>query len=739
MSSLIAGGSLRALCAALACLVVAVGCERESVLEDVRVLQRAGRIAESLELLAELSEAGNRDPEVHYLYGQSLSAVGRASEAIWPLRAAMESPEWIVPAAGQIARNALQADNFEIALDVLDRALEHDPDDIPTLLLRSVARLRSRRDYEGALRDADRVLELEPSSFQPLPLRAAALLALDRIDEAGELIAVLEEKMGEADVGLGGGLDTALWCATRVTFAAEKGEAEQASKQLEACLEAHPSDPRLIVLAVERFEAQGDFDRAIEILQRTLREMPDARDLRTSLVLRLQARGRGEEAEALLRAATASESVSTAATAWADLGGFLSQTGRLDEAIAAYRGLLELGVEPEPMILFAFGEVLVRAGRYDEARSIVERSPVEAHRHLIDGLAEFKQERYAEALESYTAGSRLWPDNAVARYYSALCAEGLHDIDRAVEEYRYALRIDANATDARLRLARLHLAEGVPEAAALVLGHMPRSGMLRSTPESVMLELEVLARVGRASDALVARLLEERNVDLLPGQIAAALAKGVRSRKGPAAAVQLVARHEDVNWARPGHAPGLRGLVRDLAATGRSEESLALAQRAAAANPKVPEFQSLLATALEQAHAPEVEIEAAYSRLLELEPDDPAGLMYRARIAREHGSDVAALAFLERAVETSPEDLAPHLAWADVLVALARTAEAKAVLEDALIAFPYSGDVALRIVELSKERDAPAAQRTQALAQRAARFGARTSGEPSTGGTDGGR
>ena len=72
-----------------------------------------------------------------------------------------------------------------------------------------------------------------------------------------------------------------------------------------------------------------------------------------------------------------------------------------------------------------------------------------------------------------TPGCALWPDNAVARYYAARAAERLGDFDRAIDDYRYAIRAGIDDTDARYRLARLYEAARAYALALGVARHAP--------------------------------------------------------------------------------------------------------------------------------------------------------------------------------------------------------------------------------------------------------------------------
>ena len=227
-------------------VLVAVGaaCGPSDPLEEIRLLQDVtGDFQGSVEPLRALMEERPDDPEVNYRYGTALLATGETGLAVWSLKKAMESPEYLEKAGLPLAATLLSTATYDDAIEVCNRILEKDPDDIPTLLLRANARVQSRRDYEGALADADRVLELDPDNNDALVPRAVSLLALDRIDEAASVIDDLDALYRDDSLGLHG---SAGICVARATFAKEKGELEVAEERYDACLEKFPTDGALL-------------------------------------------------------------------------------------------------------------------------------------------------------------------------------------------------------------------------------------------------------------------------------------------------------------------------------------------------------------------------------------------------------------------------------------------------------------------------------------------------------------
>ncbi|MGH7335931.1 MAG: tetratricopeptide repeat protein, partial [Myxococcota bacterium] len=161
----------------------AMRCGPRDPLDQVRLLQDESQdYAATLEPLRELLEDRPEDPEVHFRHGLALVATGNPSQAIWSLKEALSSPEWLERAGMPLARAFTEIGSYDDAIETYGRVLERKPDLIPALLGRAMARISSRRSYEEALADADRVLELAPDQSEALTPRVLALLALARVE-----------------------------------------------------------------------------------------------------------------------------------------------------------------------------------------------------------------------------------------------------------------------------------------------------------------------------------------------------------------------------------------------------------------------------------------------------------------------------------------------------------------------------------------------------------------------------
>ena len=143
-------------------LVAGTGCPQLSgdPLDEIRGLHARNRYEESLEGLRTLMDEDPTDPEVNYLLGRTLMHTGELSLAIWPLRRAVESPEYAFDAGMLLARATLDSRTPEDAIGAVDIALAVEPDNVEALALRAHANLKAAR-HADALADVERAVELD--------------------------------------------------------------------------------------------------------------------------------------------------------------------------------------------------------------------------------------------------------------------------------------------------------------------------------------------------------------------------------------------------------------------------------------------------------------------------------------------------------------------------------------------------------------------------------------------------
>jgi predicted Zn-dependent protease len=253
-------------------VVLGSGCPQLSrtALDEIRALHEQGRYEESIEDLRVLMDADPSDPEVNYLFGGALMHSGDISLAIWSLRKAVESQQYAVDAGRMLAQAMLDSRAAESAIDVLDRVLELEPDNLDALALRAHANLETAH-YAEALVDVERAVEIDPDHRGILVPRVLTLLEFERVDEAEAVLAAAEyppEVAGELERD---GVLARL-CLANAAMTFESGDRESAEVLYRDCLDAYPSQPRVVLQAVDFYSAIGQPDRATELLRRAFEE-----------------------------------------------------------------------------------------------------------------------------------------------------------------------------------------------------------------------------------------------------------------------------------------------------------------------------------------------------------------------------------------------------------------------------------------------------------------------------------
>jgi tetratricopeptide (TPR) repeat protein len=716
----LAGSALRAIVAATAGLLVFQACEPTDPLELARQRQAAGDYQGSLERLRDLIEERPKDPEVNYLYGAALAATDQPSLATWPLLQAMDDPDWLIPAGMQLAQAALVTGDFNEAVAATTRILDEHPDEVQALLYRAQANAHWKENPEAALRDADRVLELQPDMLEAYEPRILALLELDRHDEASESLAEAGRKLSTTETSKA----VLAWhCSTTAIFQDEGGETDKARETYRECLEKYPANETVVLNAVKFYEAHGELDRSTEVLRAALAEAPNHRGFRSSLAERLRFAGKPEEGEALLLEATQAQEPTQQAAAWIDIAQYRTAMREYPAAAEAYERVVEISrkvdPEPNPQILFQYADALVLAKELDRAEKVAEDLSVPALRALIRARVAQERGQPAQAIASFDEALRVWPNNPYAHYYTALAAEQVGDFDRALEEYRYAIRISVGTTDARTRAARLLIAQGEPLMAYqllfLEIGNDPLE------PEGELLSMYLMARVANPRQIQSALLtLRARNPEKLPMALARS-AEGAADLAGPGAALTLLSGAPGVDYTDPQFAPALRDLVRYAHAAGQPKKAERAVEAALKAHPDAAAFHAIRGLHRELSGAAAEAVRAAYARAVELDPNDAWALagLGRATVASD---PTEAVALFDRAAAADPTEPEYLLAGARAALSAGKAEPAERRLMLLLGKFPMEGEAAAELVALDLRRER-VTQKTVDWARRAARFG----------------
>mgnify|MGYP002635287435 CR=1 FL=1 len=647
---------------------------------------------------------------------------------------------------------------YEDALEKIEAIIDDFPDDQEAVRLKAVGLLGIRETDEAyeLIRDAGLLAEdIGVEEEAELGAEDAVIPGIadnpeieSGDDTDGSIASAIEgvDPLLDLDLALDSDTDTedadegfsnheeVYWCAVRVTFKREADELEEAQQIVEGCLAKFPSSPELLNEAVSVLAKQGEHGKIVEILRTAHEDAPDDKNLRDTLVKHLVTIGKSIEAESVLKnaldAATQAEPARPlqAASIWVSLAGFLTEKGDTSGGLEAFDEAFELlGDQASADLRFRYADALILAERYDEAASIADGTPIEVHGPMLRGRIAFERGNYETAFEELERAALLWPNNAPTRYYLGRTSEGRGDFDRAVEEYRQAMRSDPGLSAPRERLIRLHLAEGrVREASTIHRFKSPIKKGSSSSVEMKILGIEIQARLGNEPDLSIPpsaeislRMLQERTVD--------ALGRGLRFRTGAAAAQEVLAElgSKVDRYSKDIFVKEQIDLLLDDDEL--LDRAIEIVRKAETTYPGSPLISLALGQVLVRKGIELDKAEAALNAVLESDPENVDALATLADLAALQGDSELALAGYDKVLELTSDNLQAVVGRLHLLAETERRAEGIQTMLDYINrGNPYEGRAALALARVLDDDDSGRERRVD-LARRAIRFGA---GEP---------
>lgn len=659
--------------------------------------------------------------EVLQMYARALVGGKRHSLAVWPLHRLVEREDKSPVADERYVAALLQGGAELEAVAYATEVIERDPENMRLIELRSNAH-EQVMDYEAALADMEIVAAENPNRARIIERVLNLLIKVEDWDGARERIDELRELLSAESVKPE---TRAVFCATSAQFEADRGNYEEAEKQVDACLAEAPAEANLVFTRVELLDEHGRFDEATAYMEQLIEEYPGRQRIRDGLANRYAKLGRYEEADALLfETAELVENISS----WLSLANLRASINDLEGTVEALdRGLkVTLGALPEdpgfdwkrltPDSRFGIGDIYVRAKRWDRAKGVIESLDDEPSMALLlEARMKLDQGDPAGALADYEEAFKTFPSNPAARYLAGRAAIETNDFDKAVSYYQDALRSDAAATDAGLVLGQMLLAEGRVNYAIDMLGFY---------------------LTGNENEPHALRLLASTGANL--GMLG--FAENMRAML-----------RQDPEWA----GVALSDQALDIARSGAPREALAyLEENAVEEEPTLFEaFSAWIAiarqigredvkaryAAYQERHAGTVGAEvlaarwafedenfeaslAAIDRAIELDPLLPVAHFQRGTtLAKLDRVDEAVAAF-DRARELDGADVRNWMASASALIDAERFPEAAERLRELLIHHPWFGRGALALVEMDRDHDVIDDGLAYDYAKRAARY-----------------
>lgn len=718
----------RALLLCCVLFVFVLSCSQSSKVDEAQALIDSGQVRAGQALLREILDDDPDAPRANRLYGVSLLRTNEAGMAVWPLLHAYDLMGKDPEVGADLARALLSAGSSEEALRLADELLAQDPDSVLALKIKARAYSDSMQ-HEESIAVLDQLIEREPDALSHQSEKVQSLMVLRRVDEAQAGIDAIEEqaRRRHEERKQGDEVDPLLikMCLVRAVFAQEQGAMDLAMESFETCLERYPDSPEVLQKALSFLDQRGDSSRANQFARAAVESRPDSLALANIWTGRLVALGRRQEAEVFMLEALGEDPTPPELENLFHLYTHLEEYGKAADVMARiFEQKKAAGLPaPEPMVVFAYVDMLFEAGRIEESRKELERldSP---YRELVEGKLLLHAGDPESALRRIDEGLRVWPDLATARYLAGQAAEVVGDFDGAIEDYRSGVRQLRGASLTALPLARLHIAMGELADAAFVVKLMFDQPVRDPEVYEVAFELSLLSKDVSASRGVLSawsKVLKEAPKAML------ARAELATLQQGPAAGAEALDAYP-IDVSQTEMIAILTRWAEYMADAGEIEQAFSRVEREIQKYPGAPGPHEARALLLVRAGRLE-EALAALDRAEELGGERAEIWKMRGDVRSSLGDKQAALADYLIASQRDPESVLGRWERHEILLEQAGSGPgpAREELEALLRENPRNGRAMLQLARLELMVPDPDLERALALARRARRF---RGGEP---------
>ncbi len=418
-------------------------------------------------------------------------------------------------------------------------------------------------------------------------------------------------------------------------------------------------------------EAEQQFKHAIEVAPKD----PAPREALARLYM---AAGRKAEAEGLL--VQAKKDLADSSEGYRMLGDFYFASGDLDKATTEYASLYN-DHPRDPQVKRNYIQLLILKNRLDEAtkltNELLKNSAHDVDALVYRGQIQLRQNNANDAVDSLQQALKDDPGNAVAHYQLGLAFDMQQNEGRAESEWREAVRLRPDLTDAQRALASLQLRRNDLDA-------------LTQTAQ------QIIANSPYAPDGYLLRALAEMNRQKFSdAQLDLTKAMGV----APANSVPyvqmgnlyLLQKHypEAIKFYQQAldkdatSTDALQGIMNVYLAEKQPDQGIAVARAQIAKSPNNTGFYDLLGTALFQKKDLNG-ADAALRKAIDLDKNNSDALLKLGQVQAAQGSVTEALATYQQSIKDHPREIAFYILAGEMYESQSDWDNAKTMYQKAL-------------------------------------------------------
>ena len=423
-------------------------------------------------------------------------------------------------------------------------------------------------------------------------------------------------------------------------------------------------------------EAEQQFKHAIDV-------DPKNPAPRAAYVRLLMQEGKRADAESFLR--QTKKDLPDNREGYRMLGDFYFASGDLDKATTEYASLYN--DHPRDLqVKKNYIQLLILKNRLDEAtkldNEILKANPKDVDALVFKGQVQIHRNDANGAIDSLQSALRNDADNAVAHYQLGNAFAQQHNEGRAESEWREAVRIRPNLTDAQRSLAALELRRGnidaILQAAQQIIASDPSSADGFLWKGVADMTRKKYSDAQQDAEQAVQRLPQSPAPYILMGDIQL-------NQKHYADALKF---YQEALDKAPSSADGLKGVIYTYSAQKEYDKAIAAANAQIAKSPNNSSFYEQLGTVLYDGKKDLKGAEAALRKAIELDKNNSEALLKLGKLLAEEGSIDQALATFQQSIKDNPREVPFYVLSGELYEKKKDWEHAKAMYQQALSIVP---------------------------------------------------
>ena len=591
------------------------GCSRDPNVRKQKFLESGnryrdkGKLREAAIQYANAIQVDPRFAEAHYQLGETYLKLKDYNRAFTELSRATDLAPDNYQAHLDLASLLIASRDFKQAQPHLETLREQQPNSPETHM--AWANFYASQDNLGlALQETQKAIAADPSrpdSYMSLALLQLRAKQPDQAEINFKKAAEIGPKVMTVQMALG-------------SFYQSRNRMAEAEQQFKHAIDIDPHDPAPRALYVRMLMAEGKKTEAEAFLQQAKRDLPDNSE------------------------------------GYRMLGDFYFANGDLDKATDEYASLYK-DHSKDVQVAKNYVQLLILKDRLAEATKIndalIKDNPHDADMLVYRGQVKLRQGDAASAVDSLQQALKNDSGNAVAHYQLGLAYDMQHNENQAESEWREAVSLRPDLTDAQRALAAMAIRhgdiDGLTQTAQQIIANAP------SAPDGYL--LLALAAMNRQNFSAAEQNMRKA-AEVAPASPAPYVQLGnlyLLQKRYP----EAIKFYEQALDKDPASTDSLQGLMNVYIVEKQLDQAIAAAERQVAKAPSSGAYD-LLGTALFQ-KKDFAGADTAFHRSVDLDKNNSDALMKLAQVQAAEGSAKDALATYQQSIKDHPHEISFYI------------------------------------------------------------------------------